>query len=78
MHDRPGPLQLGEVRDCNRPALMAAIKGWGFQVMDYGIAKDKYILLSTPLRLSHLTSFLVDRDHWKSIYGMLCVMWTSL
>ena len=44
MHDRPGPLQLGEVRDCNRPALMAAIKGWGFQVMDYGIARDKYML----------------------------------
>lgn len=41
MHDRPGPLQLGEVRDCNRPTLMAAIKGWGFQVVDYGIAKDK-------------------------------------
>lgn len=46
MHDRLGPLQLGEVRDCNRPALMAAIKGWGFQVMDYGIARDKYILPS--------------------------------
>ena len=42
MHDRPGPLRLGEVRDCNRPALMAAIKGWGFQVLDYGIARDKY------------------------------------
>lgn len=42
MHDRAGPLQMGEVRDCNRPTLMAAIKGWGFQVVDYGIAKDKY------------------------------------
>ncbi len=42
MHDREGPLRLGEVRDCNRPTLMAAIKGWGFQVVDYGIAKDKY------------------------------------
>ena len=42
MHDKPGPLRLGEVRDCNRPALMAAIKGWGFQVLDYGIARDKY------------------------------------
>ena len=43
MHDRAGALQLGEVRDCNRPSLMAAIKGWGFQIIDYGIAKDKYI-----------------------------------
>ena len=41
LHDRPGPLQLGAVRDCNRPTLMAAIKGWGFQVVDLGIAKDK-------------------------------------
>ena len=41
LHDRPGHLQLGEVRDCNRPTLMAAIRGWGFQVLDLGIAKDK-------------------------------------
>ena len=41
LHDRQGPLQLGEVRDCNRPTLMAAITGWGFQVADLGIAKDK-------------------------------------
>lgn len=41
LHDRQGPLQLGEVRDCNRPTLMAAIRGWGFQVVDLGIAKDK-------------------------------------
>lgn len=41
LHDRQGPLQLGEVRDCNRPTLMAAIRGWGFQVADYGIAKDR-------------------------------------
>ena len=41
LHDKPDPLQLGEVRDCNRPTLMAAIKGWGFQVVDLGIAKDK-------------------------------------
>lgn len=41
LHDRTGPLQLGEVRDCNRPTLMAAIRGWGFQVVDLGIARDK-------------------------------------
>jgi len=41
-HDRPGELRLGEVRDCNRPALMAAIRGWGFEVVDLGIARDKY------------------------------------
>ncbi len=45
MHDREGPLRLGEVRDCNRPTLMAAIRSWGFQVVDYGIAKDKYVYL---------------------------------
>lgn len=40
-HDRPGSLRLGEVRDCNRPTLMAAVKGWGYEVVDLGIARDK-------------------------------------
>ena len=39
-HNRPSQLQLGEVRDCNRPTVMAAIRGWGFEVVDLGIAKD--------------------------------------
>lgn len=42
-HDRPGELRLGEVRDCNRPTLIAAIRGWGFEVIDLGIARDKYV-----------------------------------
>lgn len=46
LHDRQGPLQLGEVRDCNRPTLMAAIRGWGFRVIDLGIAKDKWVILA--------------------------------
>ena len=39
-HDRSSQLQLGEVRDCNRPTVMAAVRGWGFPVVDLGIAKD--------------------------------------
>lgn len=39
-HDRPGELRLGEVRDCNRPTIMAAVRGWGFEIVDLGIAKD--------------------------------------
>ena len=39
-HDRVSDLRLGEVRDCNRPTIMAAIRGWGFDVVDLGIAKD--------------------------------------
>ena len=39
-HDRPSELQLGEVRDCNRPTIMAAVRGWGFEVVDLGIVKD--------------------------------------
>lgn len=39
-HDRPSELRLGEVRDSNRPTVMAAIQGWGFEVIDLGIAKD--------------------------------------
>lgn len=40
-HDRPGSLRLGEVRDTNRPTIMAAVTGWGFNVVDLGISKDK-------------------------------------
>lgn len=39
-HDRPGDLRLGEVRDCNRPTIMAAVRGWGFEVVDLGVARD--------------------------------------
>jgi len=41
-HDRPGELKLGEVRDTNRPTLLAAVKDAGFNVVDLGIASDKY------------------------------------
>ena len=43
-HQRSKPLQLGEVRDCNRPTLAAAVSGWGYEVVDLGIAKDEYAL----------------------------------
>ncbi|KAI9886134.1 MAG: hypothetical protein M1823_002094 [Watsoniomyces obsoletus] len=33
-------LQLGEVRDCNRPGLLAALKSFGFEADDLGILKD--------------------------------------
>ena len=39
-HDRPGDLRLGEVRDCNRPTLLAAIRGWGFETVDLSITPD--------------------------------------
>jgi len=40
-HSRPGSLRLGEVRDCNRPTIMAAVQGWGYEVIDLGIARDR-------------------------------------
>ena len=40
-HDRDGDLRLGEVRDTNRPTLLTAIKGTGFEAVDLGIASDK-------------------------------------
>lgn len=42
-HERPGELQLGEVRDTNRPTLLTAIKGSGFEALDLGIVSDKYV-----------------------------------
>ncbi|KAH8808946.1 hypothetical protein F5884DRAFT_794000 [Xylogone sp. PMI_703] len=49
-HDRPGSLRLGEVRDCNRPTVMAVVRGWGFEVVDLGIARDKPGDLEQTLR----------------------------
>jgi gephyrin len=40
-HSREGSLRIGEVRDCNRPTLIAAARGHGFEVVDLGIARDK-------------------------------------
>ncbi|CBX93792.1 hypothetical protein LEMA_P034660.1 [Plenodomus lingam JN3] len=41
-HDREGPLRLGEVRDTNRPTLITAAQSHRFEVVDLGIASDKY------------------------------------
>ncbi|KAF3116511.1 hypothetical protein TWF706_004144 [Orbilia oligospora] len=40
-HDRTGDLSIGEVRDSNRPTLLAAITARGFEAVDLGIAKDQ-------------------------------------
>ncbi|KAL9124063.1 MAG: hypothetical protein Q9217_006574 [Psora testacea] len=49
-HEGKGPLRLGEVRDCNRPTLMAAARGWGYEVVDLGIARDNPRSLEEHLR----------------------------
>ncbi|KAB8297875.1 hypothetical protein EYC80_001668 [Monilinia laxa] len=49
-HNRPGYLRIGEVRDCNRPTIMAAVRGLGFEVVDLGIARDKPGDLEQTLR----------------------------
>jgi gephyrin len=41
-HDqRPGELRLGEVRDTNRPTLLALVRAQGFEAVDLGIASDR-------------------------------------
>ena len=47
---RPGDLRLGEVRDTNRITLISAVREWGFEVVDLGIAKDKPGTLEETLR----------------------------
>jgi gephyrin len=42
-HDRPESLKLGEVRDTNRPTLIAAIRNYHFEAVDLGIVSDKYV-----------------------------------
>jgi len=47
-HDRTGALQLGEVRDTNRPTLLTAVTGAGFEAVDLGIASDTYVSIHSP------------------------------
>lgn len=47
-HDRDGTLKLGEVRDTNRPTLLTAVAGAGFEAVDLGIASDKYVSIALP------------------------------
>jgi gephyrin len=49
-HDRAGDLRHGEVRDTNRPTLLTAIRGSGFEAVDLGIASDKPGALEQTLR----------------------------
>jgi len=49
-HNRPGELRHGEVRDTNRPTLISAVKDWGFEAVDLGIASDKPGSLEETLR----------------------------
>ena len=43
-HTEQRDLRLGEVRDSNRPSLLATLKAWGYQAVDLGIASDTYFL----------------------------------
>jgi gephyrin len=40
-HSREDPLQLGEVRDTNRPTLMTVVTSHKFEAIDLGIVSDK-------------------------------------
>ena len=55
-HTNPRPLQLGEVRDCNRPALIAAVRNWGYEVVDLYIAQDKYASQTSVVTISFYSS----------------------
>lgn len=49
-HNLLGDLRPGEVRDCNRTAIISAISSWGYNVLDLGIARDKPDRLEQMLR----------------------------
>lgn len=49
-HDTARELKYGEVRDCNRPTLLASIRAWGYEAIDLGIASDTQGSLEETLR----------------------------
>lgn len=44
-----GTLRKGEIRDCNRPALLSVVESWGYEAVDLGVVKDKYVSRSSFL-----------------------------
>lgn len=44
-HAEKRELRMGEVRDSNRPSLLAVLKAWGYEGVDLGIASDTYASL---------------------------------
>ena len=76
-HDKPGGLRIGEVRDCNRPTLLAVLNALGFDTVDLGIVQDKYGL-RTRLEVkvcndNKLTSMSTGRKIWKIGFEALFV-----
>jgi gephyrin len=49
-HDKQEELRLGEVRDTNRPTILAALRSWGIETVDCGIARDKPAALEVVIR----------------------------
>ncbi|KAJ9198582.1 hypothetical protein DTO164E3_5053 [Paecilomyces variotii] len=39
-YNDPKKLEGGQIRDSNRPSLISALKAWGFETVDLGIARD--------------------------------------
>ncbi|RHZ82706.1 hypothetical protein Glove_104g49 [Diversispora epigaea] len=49
-HNDPSELKCGQIRDSNRPALLATAKATGFEAKDFGIVKDNAKELENSLR----------------------------
>lgn len=48
-HDEGRDLRMGEVRDSNRPSLLTALRSWGYEGVDLGIASDTYLSIYPEL-----------------------------
>lgn len=49
-HDNGEALKMGQIRDSNRPTLIAATKAAGFDYLDLGIAPDRYAYMKLVLQ----------------------------
>lgn len=78
--DDGGPLRRGQVRDSNRPALVASCRSSGFDVVDLGLVRDEDAAIEATIRAAVLrcdallTSGGVsmgDFDRVKSVLGRI-------
>jgi molybdopterin molybdotransferase len=79
--DSPVPLQVGTIRDVNRPMLLALLRQSGFTPIDLGIARDDQTEIAERLRETVIQCDAVvttggvsvgDVDHVKTVIGDLC------
>ena len=70
-HGRAKALRYGEVRDTNRPTVLATVRSWGYEAVDLGIAKDTYAPLPPSSACASVESNMTSPDRPDALEAAL-------